>query len=163
MANALAGVVGPAVSYLSDAQKDTLYLLRTIIGGEVNRVGSALGVSIEPIWGVQSAEFVQAASMETVQKLKEKMAAIWNKQFLPADQLEKKVGAPQRPSLLQDVIKKRRTEVEFLNGEVVRRGKIAGVSTPMNEAVVELTLKIERGEAKPDPSNLEVLKKHISL
>ncbi len=163
MANALAGVIGPSVSYLSEAQKDTLYLLRTIIGAEVNRVGTALGVNIEPIWEVKSAEFAGATTMEAVQKLKEKMAAIWNKQFLPADQLEKKVGAPQHPSLLQDIIKKRRTEVEYLNGEVVRRGKIAGVPTPMNEAVVDLTLKIERGEVNPDPSNLELLKKHISL
>ncbi|HEY51430.1 MAG TPA: 2-dehydropantoate 2-reductase [Dehalococcoidia bacterium] len=163
MANALAGVVGPSLSYLSEAQRDTLYLLRIIIGGEVTRVGNALGVSIEPIWEVPSTEFDETTTMEAVQKLKEKMATIWNKQFLPADQLEKKVGVPQRPSLLQDIIKKRRTEVEYLNGEVVRRGRIAGVPTPMNEAILDLTLRIERGEANPDPSNLEVLKKRISL
>jgi 2-dehydropantoate 2-reductase len=163
MANAMAGIIGPSLSTLNETQRDTAYLLRIILGGEVARVGFALGVSIEPIWGVPSAEFAEATTMETVQKLKEKMAAIWSKQFLPADQLQKKVGAPQRPSLLQDIIKKRRTEVEYLNGEIVRRGKIAGVPTPMNQALLDLTLKIESGEAETDPAHLELLKKRISL
>ena len=105
----------------------------------------------------------EATTMEAVQKLKEKFGDFWNKLFLPAEQLEKKVGAPQRPSLLQDVIKKRRTEVEYLNGEVVRRGKRIGVPTPMNQAVLDLMLKIENGKAEPDPANLELLKKAISL
>jgi ketopantoate reductase len=61
------------------------------------------------------------------------------------------------------VIKKRRTEVDFLNGEVVRRGRIASVPTPLNQAVLDLTLRIENGKANPDPSNLELLKKHIAL
>ncbi|MEE9365571.1 MAG: 2-dehydropantoate 2-reductase [Dehalococcoidales bacterium] len=163
MSNALAGVIGPAFSSLDETQKDTAYLIRVIAGGEVARVGSALGVSIEPIWGVPSAEFAKATTMEAVLKLKEKMAEIWDKMFLPPDQLQKKVGAPPRPSLLQDVIKKRRTEVEYLNGEVVRKGGIAGVPTPMNQAILELTLRVESGEAEPDPAHLELLRKSISL
>jgi len=163
MANALSGVIGPSASNLNETQRDTTYLLRIILGGEVTRVGFALGVSIESIWGVPSAEFAEATTMETVQILKEKMAAIWSKQFLPADQLQKKVGAPQRPSLLQDIIKKRRTEVEYLNGEVVRKGREAGVPTPMNQAILELTLRVESGEVNPDPANIELLKKRISL
>ena len=163
MSNALSGIVGPSLSTLNETQRDTVYLLRIITGSEVARVGLALGVSIEPILGVPSAEFAEATTMESVQKLKEKMAAIWSKLFLPADQLQKKVGAPQRPSLLQDIIKKRRTEVEYLNGEVVRKGREAGVPTPMNQAILELTLRVESGEVNPDPANIELLKKRISL
>jgi ketopantoate reductase len=120
-------------------------------------------VNIEPVWKVPAAEFAEATTMELVQKLKEKMAAIWSSMFLPADELTRKIGTPQRPSLLQDIIKKRRTEIEFLNGEVVRKGRENGVPTPMNQALVDLTLKVERGEIAPDPANLELLKKHISL
>jgi len=163
MSNALSGVIGPSLSTLNETQRDAVYLLRIIIGSEVVRVGLALGVNIEPILGVPSAEFAEATTMEIVQKLKEKMAAIWEKQFLPADQLQKKVGAPQRPSLLQDIIKKRRTEVEYLNGAVVRKGRETGVPTPINQAILELTLRVESGEVNPDPVNIELLKKHISL
>jgi 2-dehydropantoate 2-reductase len=98
-----------------------------------------------------------------VQKLKGKMAAIWSSLFLTADELMNKVGAPQRPSLLQDIIKKRRTEVEFLNGEVVRRGREVGVPTPLNQALLDLTLKVDKGEIEPDPANIELLERHISF
>ncbi len=163
MSNAMAGVIGPAIVSLSETQKDASNLIRVIIGGEVARVGQALGVSIEPAWKVPVAEFAEATTMESAQKLKEKMAAIWSSLFLPADELTKKVGTPQRPSLLQDIIKKRRTEVEFLNGEVVKKSREVGVPTPMNQALLGLTLKVERGEIAPDPANIELLEKHVSL
>jgi len=156
MFNAMAGIIGPSIISLNKTQKDTSNLARIIIGGEVARVGQASGVNIEPVWKVPTAEFAEATTMELVQKLKEKMAAIWSSLFLPADELTKKIGAPQRPSLLQD-------KIEFLNGEVVRKGRENGVPTPMNQALVDLTLRIERGEIAPDPANLELLKKHISL
>ncbi len=163
MFNALSGIIGPAISSLNEAQKDLTNLIRVVTGSETARVGQALGVNIEPILGVPAVEFAEATTMGSVQKLKEKMAAIWAKRYLPADELQKRLGAPDRPSLLQDIIKKRRTEVEYLNGEVVRRGKVAGVPTPLNQAVLDLTLRIENGKANPDPSNIELLKKHIAL
>lgn len=163
MANALAGVIGPEAVSLNEEQQDAANLIKVVIGGEVARVGAGLGVNIEPVWGLPTSEFAEATTKETVQKLKEKIAEILSKQFLPAEELQKKVGAPQRPSLLQDIIKKRRTEVEFLNGEIVRKGQIVGVPTPLNQALLDLTLSIENGKAEPTPSNIEVLKKHISL
>jgi len=163
MSNALSGVIGPSLSNLNETQKDIANLLKIIIGGEVVRVGLALGVNIEPILGVPPVEFAEVTSMEIAQKLKVKMAAIWDKQFLTDDQLQKKVGAPRRPSLLQDIIKKRRTEVGYLNGEVIRKGRGTSIPTPMNQAILELTLRVESGEVNPDPNNIELLKRHIKF
>ncbi len=80
--------------------------------------------------------------------------------YLTPEQTQK-VGAPGRPSLLQDVMKGRRTEVDFLNGYVVKKGKEVGVPTPMNEAIVGLMKRLERGEIKPDPSALDQLKAYL--
>jgi len=159
--NALSGIIGPSISTLNESQQDTANLIRVATSGEAARVGFALGVSIEPVWKTPALEFAEATTMESVQTLKEKMAGAWRRRYLPADQLQRKLGAPDRPSLLQDVIKKRRTEVEFLNGEVIRRGIEVGVPTPLNQAVLDLTVKIENGEAEPDTSHIEQLKKHI--
>ena len=90
------------------------------------------------------------------------MTAIWVKRYRPEFELQKRLGAPDRPSLLQDVMKKRKTEVTYLNGLVIQKGKEVGVSTPMNQAILDLTLKIENGEAAPDPSNLDILKSSLS-
>lgn len=81
------------------------------------------------------------------------------KQLSP-EQLER-LGVPPRPSLLQDVMKGRRTEVEQLNGYIVTKGKELGLPTPMNEAVVKLFSRFESEELEPSPANLENLKAFI--
>lgn len=47
------------------------------------------------------------------------------------------------PSAAQDVMKKRSTEVELLNGAVVREGRKYGVPTPYNDAVYLMSKVIE--------------------
>jgi 2-dehydropantoate 2-reductase len=39
---------------------------------------------------------------------------------------------------LQDVLKRRRTEIDYLNGYVCREGARVGVKTPFNDAVVAI-------------------------
>ncbi len=43
-----------------------------------------------------------------------------------------------RPSMLQDLESGRRTEIDAINGEVVRRGAHHGVATPVNQTLVRL-------------------------
>jgi 2-dehydropantoate 2-reductase len=54
-------------------------------------------------------------------------------------------GAPLWGSTLQSVRRGRPTEVDYLNGEVVRRGRARGVSTPRNAALVEAVHAVEQG------------------
>ena len=49
-----------------------------------------------------------------------------------------KVAYDHRASMLQDAIARRPTEIEALNGGVVRFGRECGVPTPLNEAIVAL-------------------------
>ena len=62
-----------------------------------------------------------------------------------------------RPSMLQDVLRGRRTEIDHLNGFVVGEGRRLGVATPVNEAVVALYRRHGVGRLRPDPKNLEPL------
>jgi len=48
-----------------------------------------------------------------------------------------------RASMLQDVEARRQTEVDYLNGGIVRFGREHGVPTPLNEAVVALIKGME--------------------
>jgi 2-dehydropantoate 2-reductase len=59
-------------------------------------------------------------------------------------------------------MKGRRSEVEFLNGLVVRKGREAKVPTPLNEAIASLDRQVEQGTLKPDQSNLPMLEKLIA-
>jgi 2-dehydropantoate 2-reductase len=48
-------------------------------------------------------------------------------------------------SMLQDVLRRRRTEVDAINGAISREGDEHGVATPVNDALVALVGAIERG------------------
>ncbi len=48
-------------------------------------------------------------------------------------------------SMLQDVTRKKRTEIDFINGAVVREGKRLGIKTPVNEMLVRLVKDLESG------------------
>jgi 2-dehydropantoate 2-reductase len=49
-----------------------------------------------------------------------------------------------QPSMLQDAVARRRTEIDVLNGGIVRAGREAGVPTPLNQAVAALIDGLER-------------------
>jgi 2-dehydropantoate 2-reductase len=54
------------------------------------------------------------------------------------------VAYDHKASMLQDVESRRATEIDFLNGGVVRFGRDHGVPTPLNEAVTALIKGLER-------------------
>jgi 2-dehydropantoate 2-reductase len=54
------------------------------------------------------------------------------------------VAYDHKASMLQDVEARRKTEVEYLNGGIVRFGRELGVPTPLNEAILALVNGLER-------------------
>jgi 2-dehydropantoate 2-reductase len=54
-----------------------------------------------------------------------------------------KATAGNVSSMLQDVLRKKRTEIEFINGAIVRQGKSLGIPTPVNEVLTNLVKTIE--------------------
>lgn len=62
-----------------------------------------------------------------------------------------------RSSSLQSLERGGRTEVDFLNGVIVRTGRIHGIGTPVNAAVVDLIHDIESGHAAPGMDRLDRL------
>jgi 2-dehydropantoate 2-reductase len=54
------------------------------------------------------------------------------------------VAYDHKASMLQDVEARRQTEIDFLNGGIVRFGRELGVPTPLNEAVTALVKGLER-------------------
>jgi len=59
-------------------------------------------------------------------------------------------------SMLQDLQKGRKCEIDAINGVVCETGRKFNVPTPMNDKVVEIVKKIENGELKYEFSNLDL-------
>jgi len=143
MANPLAGLSG-----LGSAEVRSEPVPRRLaiaIAAEVVRVGRASGYEIEPIYGIVAQRFVDAMEGRGLADVERDMAA----------------GARHlsggRPSLLQDVLRGRRTEIDYLNGYVSTAGRRVGVPTPVNDAVVKAIRDHGVGRLKPDPKHLEAL------
>jgi len=143
MANPIAGITGMGSAELR--ANPAVFPILVAIAAEALRVASALGVEVEPLGGIPAAAYLDAARGVGLAALREQVA-----------ETGRNLGAG-RPSLLQDIGKGRRTEVEYLNGTVVRKGREAGVPTPMNQAVVEVVQRLEAGELAQGPANLDLL------
>jgi 2-dehydropantoate 2-reductase len=70
----------------------------------------------------------------------------------PRQLVEKGANAPgkHRASMLQDVMAKRQTEVDFMNGAIVQWGEKVGVPTPLNKALWALIKGLEHSWKDPD-------------
>ena len=70
----------------------------------------------------------------------------------PRQLVQKGANAPgkHRASMLQDVLAKRQTEVDFMNGAIAQWGDKVGVPTPLNRAVWELIKGLEHSWSDPD-------------
>jgi 2-dehydropantoate 2-reductase len=143
MANPLAGLSGYGSAEIRTEALPRRIAIHT--AAEVIRVGAAAGHAVEPIWGIAAARLVSAAEGVGLEEVEVDLMA-------GARQL-----AGGRPSLLQDVMRGRRTEIDELNGYVVAEGKRLGVPTPFNAAIVEEVHRHGVGTLQPDPRNLEPL------
>ena len=113
------------------------------LGRETVNVGTALGYVLEPLGGLLQAKDFSCPSDEELQTM------ILN--------LSSDVGKGARTAMLQDQTKGRRTEVDYLNGLVARKGREANVPTPLNDNVTALVKQIEQGHLQPNIANLKML------
>ena len=141
MANPLAGLSGLGSAEVRSVPGPARVAIQ--VAAEAISVGRGCGFEVEPIYGIEAQRFVDATAGKGWETVEADMGA--SVKFLTGG----------RPSMLQDVMKGRRTEIEYLNGYVCAEGKRLGVPTPVNDAVVKTVLSFKVGALKPDPKNLE--------
>lgn len=116
------------------------------LGSEAIRVGEKLGHTLEDMHHLLPEIIARAGEDDPEAK------RLYDENRL--DSIKKPGGGEHRPSMGQDMVKGRRTEIEFMNGLVVERGKQVGIATPTNALLTDVVKKVERGELKPDKRHL---------
>jgi 2-dehydropantoate 2-reductase len=116
------------------------------LGSEAIRVGQALGYRLEQIHHVDPETIARAGEGDVNAK------AEYDERRLA--ETRKPGGGAHRPSMGQDMIKGRRTEIEFLNGFIVDKSKEIGVPTPANAALTGIVKRVEKGELWPDKRHI---------
>ncbi|PYN92353.1 MAG: hypothetical protein DMD91_32510 [Candidatus Rokuibacteriota bacterium] len=112
------------------------------LAAESARVGLAFGYQVPKFNGATTEQWADAGRRET-----------WNAldaMLTPAEGSKRN----WRASMAQDVVKGRPTEIDFMNGLVVDKGRERGVPTPVSAAAVDVIHEIERGARKPAAENL---------
>ena len=112
-------------------------------------VGIAQGLELEDVLGV-SADALVMRGPEDRDRGDEALAIAMNQ-----------AGAT-KASMLQDLERGLKTEVDVINGAVVEKGSEYGVDTPLNARVVELMHAMERGERHPGRDVFEELRSLVN-
>jgi 2-dehydropantoate 2-reductase len=119
------------------------------IGSEAIRVGQAHGYQLEDILHLAPETIARAGEGD------EAATRAYDEQRF-AD--GKKTASEQRPSMGQDMEKGRRTEIEFINGHIVREGEKLGLACRANAILTDVVKRVERGELKQDPRHITELR-----
>ena len=132
MVNATAGMTG-LMSHEVRADRETRNQILNLAIEKV-KVGRDLGYNVKPPMGDFSLEDMEkGAGPEGNEELDKVL------QGTPPE-------VPGRPSLAQDVMKGRKTEIDYLNGLVSDKGREIGVDTPYSDAVTQVLKGVESGE-----------------
>jgi 2-dehydropantoate 2-reductase len=147
MGNGLSACTGLTGSQL--VGNDVIRRFSTRLGSEAIRVGQALGYQLEEILHLPPETIARAgegdaAAMRTCddQRLKDAKAT----------------ASEQRPSMGQDMLKGRRTEIDFLNGYVVREAGRLELPCRANAALTQIVKQVEKGELAADPRHITELR-----
>ena len=117
------------------------------LGGEAVRVAQALGYQLVNLGKLVPERLVLAADGDAGALAEIESLMISRSAANPR-------GDSQRASMAQDMFKGRRTEIEFMNGFIAEKGRLVGVATPSHDRLVELVMRVERGEIPPSPAHL---------
>ena len=122
-----------------------IFSFNNVANGGHGRVGHALGFDLESIRNQPAAKWVAAAEGDAaaLEEIEGAMVASG-----------KRATGAGRPSTGQDIVKGRRTEIDFINGLVAAKGKEVGVPAPTHEALTELVRRVERGDIEPSPDHV---------
>jgi 2-dehydropantoate 2-reductase len=116
---------------------------------EAYRTAIQLGIPMVPIFG-KTADQVPDSDQYGIDLLD----AVLESYSLP----------DTRVAVLQDWAKGRRAELDAFSGYIVaQQEKLGTRAAPVNEAVLRLAERVERGDLQPDPSNASLLIEALAL
>jgi 2-dehydropantoate 2-reductase len=120
------------------------------LGGQAVRIGQALGYSLEHIGKLDPEKLALASEGDRAALEEVEAIMIAGTNATARSNL-------QRPSMGQDMLKGRRTEIEFMNGFIAAKGAELGLRADAHATLTEIVQRVERGQAEASPSLLSGL------
>ena len=145
-----------------------------LIINQVNALPAITGLSVQEVVAIRALRLIMTASMrenarigmasrvhfEKLQGLDQRLvrllaiSPLWIGQVLPT-LMSRRVGRVPNPgSTLQSIRRGQATEIDYLNGAVVRAAEAIGRSAPVNAALVSLVHEVEASGAFLSPAEV---------
>jgi 2-dehydropantoate 2-reductase len=147
-----------AATGLSGNERDSAAPLRRFairVGGETVRTGQALGYKFDRVGSIAAETIARAAEGDPA-------AAKEAEDWMISGTLGSYRSTAQRPSMAQDILKGRRTEIDDINGFVVAKAATVGIATPASAALVDVVKAVERGDLMAHPENIIGLEERLA-
>jgi 2-dehydropantoate 2-reductase len=145
MANGIAAATGLSGNDMN--RDDKIRRLSIRLAGEGVRVGQALGYQLEHIRMHEPETLARAAEGDPAALDEAESAILAALQSNTRSELA-------RPSMGQDMLKGRRTEIDFINGVIAAKGEEVGVPAPTHVKLIAAVKQVEQGKIPPRPENL---------
>ena len=129
-------------------ERGTAHRLGVKLAAEAIAVGRAQGFELGAVLGISPDDWYGAGTGDAaaLKRVQDGLAA-WMATLLE----------PSQSSVGRDVARGRRSEIDFTNGLVAAKGEEVGVPAPSHAALTALVRRIDAGELKPDPKNIEAI------
>lgn len=152
------GAIGGAVLGKLLAQRPVRRLALEVFA-EVAEVARASGVTVQPVGGTFEIDKIAINEAERARPFGSPSLAYKHSVLMAVGFKYRRL----RSSMLYAIERGRPPEIDFLNGEIVRRGTALGVPTPVNAALVDKVQAIVRGEARSELRELKAIHDEVVL
>jgi 2-dehydropantoate 2-reductase len=120
---------------------------KLVINCAFNALSAVAGISYGPMLEVEGTRVVVSRAVQEAIAVARACGV-----SLPADIIDQILKIPanmpnQKSSTAQDLARGKPSEIDFLNGYVVRKGAELGIATPTNQALQVMVKLAERGKA----------------
>ncbi len=145
MANGVAAATGMSGNDMN--RDDKIRRLSIRLAGEGVRVGQALGYQLEHIRMHEPETIARAAEGDRAALDEVESAILAGLKSNTRSELA-------RPSMGQDMLKGRRTEIDFINGVIAAKGQEVGCPAPTHVKLIQAVKQVEHGKAPAKAENL---------
>ena len=150
MMSVLGGISGLPLRELHANQSARCVMTR--LAAEAIVLGQRCGFLLGSIYGLEVGSWVSAAQGDKGAQ------DATNTAF---DAIHAMLEAGARSGTAQDLAADRRTEIDYMNADIVERARAAGLPVPTHEALVNIFRRIERGESAIGLAALAELREHV--
>ena len=125
-------------------ESETCRLIGIHLAKESAQVGLAMGLDVVDINAVPASKWAAADQGDVYEELDDIMA-------------NRPSRTNWKASMAQDVAKRRRSEIDFMNGLVSRKGVEVGVATPYTDAIVEIMHGVDDSSITPSAAVADMI------